>query len=659
MQAEGTNQVTRPRGRGFLASEPLLLVALIILVLYFGRTLLVPMAFALVLNFLLAPAVSFLERYIRRGPAVALVILVFFTGMGVTAWVVARQLVHVAETLPDYRDNIQGKLDHVHASFGGAAGHALTSVEDMVQQFAREPNPAMTKVQTRAERERERERALARERERRRRSGPASSAAQLAIPANQTANGEPTPVPVQVVEPPVTIGTYVRGFVGPMLEPLGETGMVMIFTIYMLMYREDLRNRVLLLAGMGRLNLMTQAIQDGASRISRFLAWQFLVNACYGLVAGLALSAIGVPDATLWGALAAILRYVPYVGPVAGGLLPICFSIAVSPGWTMPLEVFGLFMALEITTANFFEPWLYGSRTGVSALALLASAVFWSILWGGAGLVLATPLTVCLIVMGRYVPQMRFLHVLLGEEAELAPEAKLYERLLAADQEEVEAIADRFLATRPLAAFYDTVLLPTLALAEQDRHKGGTEEARVNFLFLSMGEVISELAEHPEPNADKVCPLPGRQGGAPVVCIPASDRADELTATMLAQILERSGHNTLLLPSASVVPEILDRLAQDPHTIICVAAMPPFAFTPVRALMTKLRQSLPRHRILAALWLSQQDSKTLRQRFGAKSPDALVKTLIEARDQIEQWQQDMQPNQEPEAVPAEASASPA
>lgn len=633
----------RHRG-GILANEPLLLTGLVILTLYFARELLAPMAFALVLNFLLAPAVTLLEGWrLKRAPAVVLVILIFFSGVGTTAWVVARQLVYVAEMLPDYKDNIQAKLDSMHTPVGGAAGKAIASLEDMTAQLS--SRGTLTQPPETAAPE-----------SRRRRARPPAAAAK-ATSSESTAQPTPAkPLPVQVVEGPVSASQYVQQNFEPILRPLLAGGIVMIFTVYMLMNREDLRNRMLLLAGMGRLNLMTQALRDAAERISRFLVWQFVVNVSFGIVLGLSLRLIGVPDATLWGTLAAILRYVPYVGTAIGGLLPIIFSIAIFPNWRPSLEILGFYATLEIATANFFEPWLYGSRTGVSALALLASAIFWSLLWGWSGLMLATPLTVCLIVLGRYVPQLSFLHVLLGDEAELAPEARFYERLLAMDQTEAHSIADRFLVERPLVEFYDTVLLPALGLEEQDRHKGGMEEARGTFLMLSISELVAELSEHkslpavpgPAPAPASGPPAPATLAAqqeedaialrSPVICIPAGDQADELCATMLAQLLEQGGHSTMLLPTASVTVEILQRLAEDSSTILCIAALPPFVFTQARTLCQTIREQLPHNRILIGLWQSTQETELTRERFGSARPDCVVTTLASAIRQIEQWQ---------------------
>jgi predicted PurR-regulated permease PerM len=628
---------SRQRG-GFLASEPLLLVGLVILTLYFARDLLAPMAFALVLNFLLSPAVERLERWrLSRAPAVVLVILIFFSGLGVTAWVVARQLVHVAELLPDYRENIQTKLDSLHTPIGGAAGNAISTLEEMTQQLSSHANATIAPPA-------ELEEIAPTTRHRRLRQ----AMPEAALPDKNATPQQPTPV--QVVEPPVSVGRYLQEMFSPILRPLAACGIVMVFTVYMLMNREDLRNRLLLLAGMGRLSLMTQALQDAAERISTYLVWQFVTNVLFGLLFGIGLKLIGVPNATLWGALAAILRYIPYVGAAIAGLLPVIFSVAIFPHWREVFEIAGLYAGLEFTTSNFFEPWLYGWRTGISALALLASAIFWTLLWGWPGLVLATPLTVCLIVLGRHVPQLRFLHVLLGEDAELAPEAKFYERMLAMDQNEAHSIADRFLNKRPLIDFYDSVLLPALGLVEQDRHRGSFDETRGNYLLLSATELVAELSEYKTEaivaaSENGAAPVTNPEPSelhlkrAPVICIPAGDQADELTAMVLAQLLEQNCHNTLLLPTASVTPEILERLGQDRGTILCISALPPFVFTQTRTLCQRIREQLPENRILIGLWQSPQSPEVMRERFGSARPDRVVTRLADAIAQIEQWQE--------------------
>ncbi len=632
--------ITRTRS-SWLAGEPLLMIGIIILVLYFARTLLIPLSFAIVFNFLLSPAVVALEKIrIKRGFAILLVILVFFSSVAVVSWVVLRQVVHVVEILPDYRGNIETKLNQMHTPMGGAAGRAVTNLEELGLEFSSGSNPvAVAAQQGLAERS-----AAARRRNSKRPAASDEAAAQQAAGPQGQGNTAAKPLQVEVVQPPISAGAYLRDMTLPILRPLGLAAIVLVFTIYILIHREELRNRLLMLAGIGHLNLMTQALNDAAARISRYLVMQFLVNGCFGLLLGLGLFAIGVPDATLWGAIAAILRIVPYAGTVVIGALPLIFSLAISPSFKQPLAVIGLFLAIEVITAYVVEPWLYGSKTGVGSLALLASAIFWTSLWGWPGLVLSTPLTVCLIVMGRYVPQMSFLHVLLGDDAELGPEARFYERLLAMDQSEVRQIAERFLEGKALVELYDEVLLPSLSLAKHDLQKGGLDDARSHFLSMSVSELLAEYSEYKNPGesiSGSTAP-PVSSGGAhyrkfPVVCIAANDSSDEITATMLAQLLEQAGFNTILLPIAAVTPEILSRLAQDRNTVVCIAALPPFAFTAARSACLRVRQQMPKNRILVGLWRSSQEKEQLSARFGAARPTAMVTTLGEAVAQVTEW----------------------
>jgi predicted PurR-regulated permease PerM len=605
----GASAINRNK-RGWLSNEPMLLLGLAMVTLYFARDLLIPFAMALTLNFLLAPAVIQLERLrLRRLPAVILVVLLASSFITVVGWIVVRQLLDVASELPSYRENIDSKLSSIHAPTTGPVGSAINGIkvlsEDLAGKRTPQPLPAPEPSKTHSPHTRE------------------------AVRTTTQANS--TPSQVVVVEPPISDREYAQQLLKPVIKPLGMMGMVAIFTIYMLIKREDLRNRVLLTAGISRLNVMTQALNDAARRISSYLLMNVLVNASYGLVFGIGLFLLHVPNATLWGVLLGILRMVPYAGMIIGGGLPLCFAFAVFPGWWPTLFVLLLFVVLEVTVSNFIEPWLYGSHTGISALALVTTAMVWTLLWGLPGLILSTPLTVCLIVMGRYVPQMSFLHILLGDEAELAPEAHFYERLLAMDQTEAHHIADKFLEGHRLVDLYDGVLLPALSLAEQDRHKGFLDDTRSTFLFQSATELIAELtdyhsplpdlAEETELQIDRACPF---------VCIPANDQADEIAAVMLAQLLEQRGHKTMLLPASALSPEIVDRLREEPSTTICISALPPFAFVHARNLCQTVRERLPQNRILIGLWGTTGDNETLRERFGAGRPEAVATTLAQA-----------------------------
>jgi len=585
---------------------PVLLFGVMLLVLYFARELLIPLAFALTLAFLLAPAVGRLEKLrIRRMPAVALVCTLTFAILCSVGYVVARQLLNVAVTLPTYRLTLQHKIASVHSPAEQSIEKAFHTVEDISSDLATAPTGTN--------------------------------------PSAPVAIVQP-PQQVRVIDPDRSQLQSTAELLMRILKPVGTLGIVIVFTIYMLLNREELRNRLLLLAGMGHISLMTKALEDAAGRISQFLVMQVTVNASYGLCFGAGLFLIGVPNATLWGVIAAILRVVPYIGTATSLVLPLIVSITISNTWAEPMLVLGLFLALEVTATNFLEPWLYSSRTGISSLALLAMAIFWALLWGWPGLILSTPLTVCMVVLGRYVPQMSFLHTLLGTDAALSPDAHFYERLLALDQKEAHGIADRFLHGKPLVEMYDSILIPALSLAEKDRHQGALDEVHANFLFLSIGELVAELSEYREARAATLAGnLPTAKKEFAVVCISASDQADELCTLMLAQLLERADHATLLLSAASISNEILDSLATEPDTVVFISALPPFAFTQSRAICQRVRAHLPHNRICIGFWNTvndpEQTPEQIAERFGNGRPTVVVNTLTQAVEQIEQWQQ--------------------
>ncbi len=294
---------------------------------------------------------------------------------------------------------------------------------------------------------------------------------------------------------PIAPSEYLRDVVGPLTGILETAFIVVIFALFILLKREDLRNRLLRLAGSGQLNVMTQALDEASQRLGRYLLLQFLVNAGYGLLFGLGVYAIGIPHALLWGVVGGLLRFVPYVGTPIAALFPMTLALAVFPGWSQVGLTFLLYLFLELIIANLIEPWLYGAHTGVSSLAILVAAVFWVMLWGPVGLILSTPLTVCLILMGRYVPQLDFLEILLGDEPVLSPHAHFYQRLLALDDDEARDIASRHLKENPIANLYDSVLIPALGLAERDRHMNVLDETRRKFIHQSTRELIEELYE--------------------------------------------------------------------------------------------------------------------------------------------------------------------
>jgi predicted PurR-regulated permease PerM len=599
------------RSTEFSRIGPFLVLAVTVLILYFARELLIPFAFALTLSFMLAPAVGRLEsRRVPRVLAVAITGILAFTIICGVGYVVARQLLNVARSLPEYRLSIRHKAASVHSQAVQSFENAWEAVGGIGSDLTRNADNTPTSPQQ-----------------------------------------APTQIqPVRVIDPDRTQLQSAAEVLMSFLRPLGTFGVVIVFTIYLLMKREDLRHRILLLAGMGRIRVMTQALQDAATRISQYLLFQAAVNATYGICFGFGLFLIGVPNATLWGVLAAILRIIPYVGTATSLILPLIVSIAIFPSWIPPLLILGLFLTLELTSTNFVEPWLFSTRTGISSLALLAMAIFWALLWGWPGLILSTPLTVCIVVMGRYLPQLSFLHTLLGTDAELSTEALFYERLLAMDQAEAHAIANRFLAGKPLVELYDSVLIPALALVEQDRHQGTLDDVRCNFFFLSIGELVAELTDYqPKENPNTTLPAATypsrshRESDFAVVCISASDQADELTTHMLVQIMERANHQTIHLPGGSVSTDILESLANEPNTVIFISALPPFAFSQARAICQRVRLHLPHNRIVIGLWNTPDDPDQTPdltiERFGNGKPTAIVNTLAQALRQVTLWRQ--------------------
>jgi predicted PurR-regulated permease PerM len=574
------------------ASVSVLLFAGIVVVLVLAKVVLIPLAFALTLSFLLVPAVVWFEnRGASRKIAVAIVGILTCILLAVGGYVLSRQVLNVAQTLPGYRANILRKIDSVHSSSASSLEAAINLIEDMNGELAASHGPT---------------------------------------PDNA--------VRVQVVGQRSDQLHATAQMIGSILEPLGQIFIVIIFTIYMLMNREDLRHRLLLLAGMGNINVMTQALEEATARISRYLVMQFKVNACYGIAFGAGLYCLHVPEATLWGAIAGALRIIPYAGVGIGTLLPFMLSIAVSSTWWTPLLILGLFLTLELTLANVIEPWIFSSRTGISALALLSSAIFWSMLWGLPGLALSTPLTVCVVLLGQYVPQLSFLHTLLGTTAKLSPAARLYERLLAMDQQAAWAVAEEFLKGKPLAELYDSVVIPVLSLAEEDRHKGALSDVRWKFSLLCIGELLARLSDY---QPDKPA-LPANRDSADkeiaIVCTYASGEANELAAVMLTQLLERAGYHSLMLTADAVSEYILRGLAAENDAVVFVCALPPFAFSESRKLCQRIREYLAGNRIAVALWSSREDTDEMQARFGPARPDVVVTTLAQSVLQVEAWQ---------------------
>jgi predicted PurR-regulated permease PerM len=573
----------------------------VIAVLYLAREIFIPLAFAITLTLILAPAVAWLQKiHLGRVPSVFLVMAVSVAVAGGIGWVIFNQLVDVANELPSYQENIHNKIQAMRAPGKNALGRAANTVKELGKELATVQTPTTPPAH--------------------------NEAGSRRTTQNQASASHP--LPVQIVDDPSNEFQYLRDLTGPFLAPLGVFGVVLIFTVFLLIERDDLRDRLFRLVGLDRLNVMTQALEDATQRVSRYLMLQLLVNSCFGILCAAGLYLIGVPYAVLWGAVAGILRIVPYVGSLVAALLPLLLSLAVFDNWKPPVLVFVLFATLEMLTGNFIEPWLYGTHTGISSLALLLTTVFWTVLWGPAGLILSTPLTVCVVVLGRHAPQFSFLHILLGDEPVLAAEAQVYQRLLAMDDQQARAVADLYLTENSLVHLYDSVLIPALTMAEQDRHKGALDKTREEFLFLSIKEMLAEFSEQ-TPRVELSERSPAVSAGR-VICLPASDEADEITAAMLAQLLEQAGCAAMAFPLDSTLHHSIGLVEPDEKDIFFVSALPPFAFARARTLGRHLQSRFPRTKLVVGVWGFTGDMEKALQRFQPLRPDKLVTSLADA-----------------------------
>ena len=597
------------------ASSRLLTLSAVVVViagLYLGRQVLIPFALAVVLAFLLSPIVDILQKCrLGRVPAVLVVLLLAFFLAGSIGWIVTGQLMDIVEQFPNYRSNIHDKIQSLRIPDGSRLKSATNTVSEL--------------------------------------SAELSDASESA--ADKKAGKTPRrPIAVQVTQPATNAPEYIRSVIGPLTGVLETSAVVIVFTLFILVKREDLRNRVIRLAGQNQLNVVTQALDDASRRLSRYLLFQFVVNISYGAIFGCLVYWIGVPHALLWGVLAGLLRFIPYVGTPIAAAFPIGMALAVFPGWHQAALVLAVFIILELVVANLLEPWLYGSHTGISSLAILVAAVFWSVLWGPVGLILSTPLTVCLILMGRYVPQLSFLEVLLGDEAVLPLHALFYQRLLALDDDEATEIAERYLKDHPAGSFYDSVLIPALTMAEQDRHLNSLETRTAAFVIQSARELVEELGERlPDaevlftPELEEESPLDlSALSGLRVVCIPAGDEADEIAAMIADQLLRRFGCDSRYLTIANRANLVNDLATESRPHLAIISALPPFAAGQARSLCKLLRQRYPEMKIAIGLWGVESTAKA-QERLGAGCTDLIVTTLREAVNLLADWRRSTTP----------------
>ncbi|WP_375307864.1 AI-2E family transporter [Bradyrhizobium sp. A11] len=596
-----------------------ILTVIIIAMLYFGRDIFVPVALAILLSFVLAPLVGILQRiHVPRGLAVVSVVVAAFMLIFAIGSLLAAQLTQLAGDLPRYQSTISEKIQSFRDTRAGRG--TLERASDMLKDLGKELDK------------------------------PKDAASAPKIGTIAGSNAFAPPVPVEVRQPDPGALESLRTLISPLIHPLATTGIIIIFVIFILIQREDLRNRLIRLAGSSDLQRTTAALDDAASRLSRLFLTQLILNGGFGVVIGTGLWFIGIPSAILWGILAAALRFVPYVGAVIAAAFPLALAVAIDPGWSMLLWTLALFFVVEPLVGHVVEPMVYGHSTGLSPIAVVASATFWTALWGPIGLVLATPLTVCLVVLGRHMERLEFLDVMFGDRPALSPPEIFYQRMLAGDPTEAAEKAEEFLKERSLASYYDEVALKGLQLAQADAERDALDQERLAKIRDAVSEFTSDLSDQDDrppaksnstsdaeawsaveavaenavnerlPYLRRETLPPDWQGEHPVLCVAGRSLIDEAAAIMLAQLSTEHGLAARVEGPESLSTTNVFRLDTTGIAIICLVYLDARSAAHMRYSVRRLRRKLPKATIILGCWVKDVDAAALELlREGAKA----------------------------------------
>jgi|UPI00034B0DF4 predicted PurR-regulated permease PerM len=592
-------QVPPPVTPGLRGLLTLAVGVVVIASLYFGREVFIPLVLAVLLSFVLAPVVAFLRRIrLGRVPSVIVaVLLALGVILGIGA-VIGTQVATLAGDLPRYQATVQTKIAGLQEGVLGRANRLLQRINHQVHDASQKASAAGTTAATRP--------------------GGETPKAQL----------------VRVQEPDPSPLTLAHNILGPIVEPLTTVGIVLVVVIFLLMQREDLRNRLIRLFGSSDLHRTTVAMDDAAGRLGTYFLAQLGMNAAFGLLIGIGLWLIGVPSPILWGVFAALMRFVPYIGAFIAGLLPVALAAAVDPGWSMAVWTALLFLVAEPLFGHVIEPLLYGHSTGLSPFAVIVSTLFWGFLWGPVGLILATPFTVCLVVLGRHVESLEFFDVLLGDRPPLTPVENFYQRMLAGDPDEARDLGEQMLKERSLSSYYDEVALKGLQLAANDYARGVVSEAQLENIKTSCQNLVEDfegrpdeepkqedksggpadvpsLAEQAHPKNEAVPGLapppeqraPAWRGESPVLCIAGRGPLDEAASTILAQLLRKHGLGARTVPHEAVARGRIGELDLSGVAMVCISYLD-ISGSPahLRYLLERLRRRAPEVTILVGLW---------------------------------------------------------
>lgn len=622
-------------------------IGITLLTLYFAQDVLIPLTLAVLLSFLLAPVADLLERA-RLGRVLSVVLVVATTTVliGSLGWVVGNQFVYLVGELPKYQEEIVNKIQSVKGTGAGLGSK--------IEKFGREIEKATVTPATQSTQPTTQEGITSRAVDQLS-SDPTETLAREAVGVASTpVQGPPgatkaNPIYTVPVDAPVSPIKMLSSSMGFVLGPLGTTGVVLVFTIFMLLEREGLRDRLLRLISRGKYTITTTALSDAGSRISRYLTAQLIVNGTYGFAVAAGLWIIGTvygktfPSFVLWALLCAVLRFIPYIGPWVAAVFPIVLSLTVYTGFHAFFATVGMFVAIELISNNLIEPWLYGSSTGMSTTAILVMAVFWTWLWGPVGLLLSTPLTVIFVVIGKHVPQFKFLDVLLGDQPALSPHISYYQRLLADDRDEAKELVKEFIAEKGMDETPDQMLVPALMMARRDRRDGDLSPEKEGLVCDATGSIIHHIM-NPEMR-------PEHAGKPLVLGVPAHHCCDELVLQMLAGITPEV---RMELATTRMLPvEIEQRIATDQPAVVFIAVVPPGGMTQARYLCRRLRRRFPNLKIVVGYWGRMRDFDAMLLKVRGAGASYLSTSVQQSRSQIRSLLPAVTPSQpQPDVHPA-------
>lgn len=579
-----------PAGLGF---NSFVIVAITIAALYLTREILVPMALAVLLSFVLAPLVRILQRWrFPRSAAVGLSVACALAVIATLGTMVMLQVNQLATDLPRYQTTLGEKIHNLHNVVSTSS--FLRNASGLLSNLSKElEKPQVEKA---------------------------------APPALTPSTNPAKPIPVEVHQPPPGASETLVAVLKPLVTPFTTTGIVLLFVIFFLFQREDLRDRFIKLAGSGDIELTTRAMDDAGQRLGKLFITQLVLNALFGFLVGVGLAVIGVPRAPLWGLVAMILRFVPYIGALMAVVLPLTLAAAVGEGWTMVIWTMVLFALVGIVMGQIVEPFIYGKSAGLSPVAVVISAVFWTWLWGPLGLLMSTPMTLCLVVLSRHVERLQFVDIMLGDKPALTPQQAAYQRMLTGDPVEAIEQAQEFLKEGSVTAYYEEVLIPALRLAQADAERGRLDDSRLENIFKTVSDLVEDLGEHGEsdaalpklPSADrKVVQLPTGDLGKPVFCLSGLGRLDDCGALIVADILKRKGISARVSGAGTAIEN-------DEVSSICICYLENVSKARLDYAVRKLSRRAPSARIIVCL-LTENEQHAL-----ASQPDAQPSHSLEA-----------------------------